>query len=240
MSEETYERDYTQTQEAKGTSVNEARYAQDFTQPINRVGKATHFLAIFLSFLPAIWLWVYFGLFPGVGNILYGWFLCLATFGIYAIVEPISFFPTLGLPGTYMAFLSGNISNMRLPVSAIAQETVGVERGTKKAELVSTLGIAGSIVLNLVFVTVGALFGAAILGALPPVIVEAFGYVSPAIFGAMFFMFIGQSVRNGIFAVSVAFVLGLLGFIPSWGQILVTIFSTIAFAMWMYNREKAK
>lgn len=238
MSEETYSRE--STQEATNAKTSEERYDQDFTQPINRVGKATHFLAIFLSFLPAIWLWVYFDLFPGVGNILYGWFLCLATFGVYAIVEPISFFPTLGLPGTYMSFLSGNISNMRLPVSAIAQDTIGVERGTKKAELVSTLGIAGSVALNLAFVTVGALFGAAILGALPPVIVEAFGYVSPAIFGAMFFMFASQNLRNGIFAAAVAFILGLLGFIPSWGQILVTIFSTIGFALWMYNREKAE
>jgi len=218
--------------------MNEEKYEKEFTQPINRIGKTTHFLAIFLSFLPAIWLWIYFGLFPGLEAILYGWFLCLVTFGIYAVVEPVSYFPTLGLPGTYMAFLSGNISNMRLPVSAITQDTLGVERGTKKAELVSTLGIAGSIVLNLVVLTIGAFFGAAILGALPPIVVEAFAYVSPAIFGAMFFMFIGQNLVVGLFALAVALVLGLVGFIPSWLQILATVFSSVVFGLWRHNQTK--
>lgn len=216
---------------------NRERYEKDFTQPIISIGRTTQFLAIILSFIPAIWLWWYFGLFPGWSSILNGWILVLSIFGVYAIVEPISYFPTLGLPGTYMSFLSGNISNMRVPASAIAQASLGVEEGTKKAELVSTIGIVGSILVNIVLITIGAVFGSAILQALPEPVVEAFTYVSPAIFGAMFFMFVLRSFTIGIFALIVAFTLGAIGIFPSWLSILVCTFSSIFFGMWLYKRE---
>lgn len=210
---------------------NKERYEEQFTQPITRIGRTCQFLAILLSFIPALWLWWYFGLFPGWSSILNGWILVLSIFGVYAIVEPISYFPTLGLPGTYLSFLSGNISNMRVPASAIAQESLGVQEGTKKAELVSTIGIVGSILLNIILITIAALFGAAILQVLPDIVVEAFSYVSPAIFGAMFFMFVLRSLIVGMFAVAVAFTLGLLGIFPAWLSILTCTFSSIIFAM---------
>ena len=62
-----------------------------------------------------------------------------------------------------MAFLSGNISNMRLPCAMVAQEVTGVKPGTKEGELMATIGIAGSIVTNLIFVTLGAIGGTLLL-----------------------------------------------------------------------------
>lgn len=218
--------------------VNNEQYKKEFTAPIIRIGRISQFIAIVLSFIPAIWLWWYFGLFPGWSSILNGWILVLSIFGVYAIVEPISYFPTLGLPGTYLSFLSGNISNMRVPASAIAQESLGVEEGTKKAELISTIGIVGSIILNIILITLGAFFGSTILQALPATIVEAFSYVSPAIFGAMFFMFVLRSFSIGIFAIVVALTLGFLGIFPEWLSILVCTFSSIFFGLWLYRREK--
>lgn len=218
--------------------VNNEQYKKEFTAPIIRIGRISQFIAIVLSFIPAIWLWWYFGLFPGWSSILNGWILVLSIFGVYAIVEPISYFPTLGLPGTYLSFLSGNISNMRVPASAIAQESLGVEEGTKKAELISTIGIVGSIILNIILITLGAFFGSTILQVLPDTIVEAFSYVSPAIFGAMFFMFVLRSFSIGIFAIVVALTLGFLGIFPEWLSILVCTFSSIFFGLWLYRREK--
>lgn len=211
-------------------------YNEHFTKPVNRYGKTSHFLALAFSFIPPIWLWVYFGLFPGWNSILNGWLLCLATYALYAVIEPISYFPTLGLPGTYLSFLSGNISNMRLPASAIAQDVLHTERGSKKAELVSTLAISGSIILNLVIITIGALFGVALLEILPNIVLEAFAYVAPAIFGAMLFMFMAKNVVLGIVGVSLAVLMAVTP-LPSWAQILVTIFGTIGFAIWWGHRK---
>lgn len=62
---------------------------------------------------------------------------------------------------------------MRVPCAVIAQESLGVEAGTKKAELVATLGIAGSIFVNVIIVTIAAPGGAALMSIFPPVVITA-------------------------------------------------------------------
>ena len=136
--------------------MSDELYEKTFTKPIIRYGRFTNLLSLVLCFLPSILVWVVYGVKPSTQDILTGWGLAASVYAIYSIVEPISYFPILGLPGTYMSFLSGNIGNVRLPTSAVTQEAVGVEPGTKKAEIVSTLGIAGSIVTNLIIVTIAA------------------------------------------------------------------------------------
>lgn len=222
------------------TNVDQ-QYSEAFTRPIIKLGRATNLGAFFLCFIPAITLYLVWGAFPGVGNIFNGWVLIASIFLLYAVVEPISFYPILGLPGTYMSFLSGNIGNMRVPVSSIAQDVIGTEPGTKQAELVSTLAIAGSIITNLI-VTSGAAFGgAALMSVMPAVIIEAFAYVSPAIFGAMFGMYFLKSPKYGVFAlILTGTMLFLLSdFLPVFLILLIAVFGTITFAM-LTDGKKSK
>jgi hypothetical protein len=216
-------------------------YEQSFTKPIIKYGRLTNLIGIALSFIPALVLYFKFDTFPGVENILSGWMLIASIYGIYAIVEPISFFPILGLPGTYMSFLAGNIGNMRVPCSAIAQESLGVTPGTKKAELVSTLGIAGSIITNMVVVTIAAIGGAALMNLFPPVIIEAFRYVSPAIFGAIFALYASKNYKYGICAlIIVGIMLLVIKVLPTYVMIPVAVFGTVAFAFKAHDVSKGK
>lgn len=216
-----------------------AQYEQNFTQPIIKYGRITNLLAFFLCFLPALTVWFVYGVFPGIENIFSGWVLIASIFLVYAVVEPISYYPILGLPGTYMSFLSGNIGNMRVPCSAIAQEAIGTTPGSKKAELVSTLAIAGSIITNLVVVTVAALGGAALMSIFPPVVVEAFKYASPAIFGAMFSMYASKNLKYGSFAfVLVMIMLLVIKVLPPFLMIPIAVFGTVMFAFKGYDNEK--
>lgn len=218
--------------------ANEQSYEQAFTKPVIRAGSATLLLAIPLCFLPVAYLWLKYGAIPPLAAILQGWFLIASVYGSWYIVEPISYFPILGMSGTYMSFLSGNIANMRVPCSAVAQEVIGVEAGTKKAEIVSTLGIAGSIITNLIVVTIAAIAGNLLISYFPPVIVSAFDYVLPAIFGALFVMFAIKFPSFGVFAIAVGiFLLGVVKVLPPWVVIPVNIFSTIAFAVYSFKRN---
>lgn len=78
---------------------------------------------------------------------------------VYYFIEPISFQPVLGIPGTYMAFLSGNISNLRVPCSSVAQQAAGVQEGTPEGAVISTVGVAVSVVVNTTILTIGVLLG---------------------------------------------------------------------------------
>lgn len=220
-------------------SEKKSNYEQSFTRPIIRYGRITNLLGIAFSFFPAAVLYFYFGAFPGLQNILTGWALIASIYGVYAVVEPISYFPILGLPGTYMSFLAGNIGNMRVPCSAIAQEAIGAEPGTKKAEIASTLGIAGSIITNMIVVTIAAIGGAALMSAFPPIVIEAFTYVSPAIFGAIFALYASKNFKYGIFAlILVGIMLQGIKVLPTYVMIPVAVFGTVAFAFATYRGDK--
>lgn len=79
---------------------------------------------------------------------------------------------------------------MRLPCSAAAQEATGVEVGTKEGSVISTLGIAGSIFVNVTILSVGVFIGVEMFQAIPePVRSSIEAYIVPSIFGAVFVQF---------------------------------------------------
>jgi general stress protein CsbA len=137
-----------------------------------------------------------------------------------------------------MSFLAGNIGNMRLPCAAVAQEALKVEPGSNKAELVATLGIAGSIITNLIVVTIAAVAGNQLFKYFPPVVIDAFGFVLPGIFGAMFAMFAIKYPKYGAFALTLVLImLGIIKILPVYVVIPVSVFSTIAFAYFSYKKQ---
>ncbi len=210
----------------------EDKYLQGFTKPIIKVGSATNLLAAALSFLPAIFIWIFYKELPSFSEIMKGWFLIASIYGVYYVVEPTSYFPVVGLPGIYMVSLAGNIANMRIPSAAVAQEAVGVEFGSKKAELVSTIGIAGSIITNLIIVSIAAITGAKIMAIVPEVVKEGLNYVSAAIYGSMFAMFIVKDLFIGSYAIGITmFMLFFLDFIPTYFMIPIAVFSSIALSI---------
>ena len=135
-----------------------------------------------------------------------------------------------------MSFLSGNISNLRLPCSAMAQEVVGAKEGTREAEIIGTMGIVGSIVVNLIGVTLAAFIGNWILGLLPEIVATAFrDYTAPAIFGAVFGQFSMRQPKLAPFALAIPLIL--LGVLkaPIWLVILASVFGTIIISRFFYK-----
>lgn len=213
------------------------KYEKEFTTPIIRYGRLTNLFAIPLCFIPSLVVWLVYGALPSTEDIITGWGLIASIYGIYAIIEPISYFPMVGIPGTYMVCLSGNISNVRIPCAAIAQESIGVKPGTKKAELVSTIGIAGSIVTNIIVVSIAAFGGATLMSIFPPIVIEAFEYVSPAIFGAMFGMVAIKNLKYGLFSSVLALIL--IHFrVKPFAIIPILVFGTIFFGFMLEKNNK--
>ena len=128
--------------------MNKEYYNKVYIPDIVKWGKITMLLGIITCFGPALVISVVYGCMPPVSAIIAGTIAQISVSGAFYIVEPISYFPILGIPGTYLTFLSGNTSNMRVPCSSVAQEAAGVEMGSDKGSVVSTIGIAVSIIVN--------------------------------------------------------------------------------------------
>lgn len=114
-------------------------YKDEYMPKINRIGKMTGYVGVILAFLPAVALAVVYGLLPKPAALLTAFVSGASAFGVLWFVEPISYFPVVGPAGTYMAFLSGNISNMRIPCASMAQVAADVEPGTEKGSVIATI-----------------------------------------------------------------------------------------------------
>jgi len=175
----------------------EGFYRTRFIPRAHRIGRVTLLVAMVVCLLPALYLSFVLGAYPGTGVILTG-FLAIAAFvGIMWVVEPISYFPVLGVCGTYMSFLSGNIGNMRMPVVISCQKAVDAEAGSRKAEVAAVVGIAVSVLVNLVFLVALVVIGAALIEVLPGPVAQAVkDYTLPALYGAVLVMFMSSATRR--------------------------------------------
>ena len=210
-----------------------------WNKPVIRVGMTTVLLAALFSFAPVVWLCISQRVLPPIGQILQSWALVAASFGALYIVEPISYYSVLGLSGTYLSFLSGNIGNMRVPCAAMALEATNTTPGTQQAEVVSTLGITGSILVNIFFTTLAAFIGAALINVLPPVIADAFkNYSAPAIFGAAFGQFAVKYPKIAVFSLGAPVLLKLFFNPPAFVLIVVAVFGSIILGRFFYQQEK--
>ncbi len=184
----------------------DAFYIGSFIPRAHRIGRLTLGTAICLCLVPALYLSFVLGAFPGIGPIMTGFLAIVAFVGIMWVVEPISYFPVLGVCGTYMSFLSGNIGNMRMPVVISCQSAIEAETGSRKAEVAAVIGIAVSVLVNLVFLAGVVLIGGALIAVLPPAIIETVkSYTLPALYGAVLVMFVKNATsRNALTGIGTA------------------------------------
>ena len=104
------------------------------------------------------------------------------------IVEFLIYTPMLGAGGSYLAFITGNLINMKIPCALNARDIVGTEAGTTENEIVSTLSIATSSLITTVVIALGVLLITPLRPVLEaPALQPAFNNVVPALFGAMAF-----------------------------------------------------
>ena len=187
--------------------MNSDFYKDEYTPKINRIGKLTGYLGVLVAFTPALVLAVVYGIVPKPAALLTAFISGASAFGVLWFVEPISYFPVVGPAGTYMAFLSGNISNMRIPCASMAQVAAEVEPGTEKGSIIATLGMAVSIIINVSVLTIGAILGSSVLAMLPDSVKAALNYLLPALFGALFVQFGMKMIKHSVIMVVIAFAL---------------------------------
>lgn len=223
-------------------------FNDEYMPKMNRIGKITSLLGVLVAFLPALVLAVVYGIVPKGTALLTAFIAGASSFGVLWFVEPISYFSVLGPIGTYMAFLSGNISNMRVPCASMAQVAAEVEPGTEQGSIISTIGMAVSIVINISVLTIGVILGSSILAMLPEAVKTALNYLLPALFGALLVQF-GMNKKVHaigilIFAVlvNVGLNLGLFTWLPGANNylgILTSVFLSIVVAVMTYGKKSA-
>ena len=158
---------------------------QAYTKNLHRIGTTCMMVLLALTFLPSLYVFLVMGEFPGWGS-LTGTLAALAGQEVMTwIMEPVMYFPMIGVAGSYICFTAGNITNMRIPCALAAQAAVGATTGTPKGDAASVFGMVGSVVVNFIALGVVIIFGNWLLSVLPEGVKVAFNYAMPAVFGSL-------------------------------------------------------
>ena len=111
-----------------------------------------------------------------------------------SIVEVITYAPMLGTGATYLAFITGNLTNLKIPCCMNARNLVGTEFGTKENEIVSTISVAISSLVTIIVIAIGVMLLVPLEPIInSPVLAPAFSTVVPALFGALGYQYIKQA-----------------------------------------------
>lgn len=213
-------------------------YNEEYLPFMIRYGRLTLSLGIIAALVPGIILSFGFSLMPPISALLASTMAIVSMSAPNYIIEPVSYSPILGIPGTYMSFLSGNISNMRLPCSIAAQKAAEVESGTEEGSIISTIGIAVSILVNISILTIGVILGGSVLSKIPAEVVEKLNLILPALFGSVFGQVFLQDKKLGLVAIVISvltIILSKQGIIPQSLVVLICVFGTILIARAMYK-----
>ncbi len=133
------------------------------------------------------------------------------VWAVSSVVEFLVYTPMLGSGGSYLAFITGNLINMKIPCAVNARDLAGVRAGTKENEIVSTLSIAVSSLVTILTLALGVLLLQPLQPLLQsPVLSPAFDNVVPALFGALAYKYYRKNLRLAVWPLlmmSVLFVL---------------------------------
>ena len=126
----------------------------------------------------------------------------LATAPMYwavAVIEVFTYIPMLGAGGSYLSFVTGNISNLKLPVALNALDQAGVGINSDEGEVVSTVAIAVSSIVTTLIIILGVILIVPLRPILSsPVLEPAFAQILPALFGGLAVVFISKNWKISI------------------------------------------
>ena len=168
----------------------------------------------------------------------------LATAPMYwavGVVEVITFIPMLGAGGSYLSFVTGNISNLKLPCALNALESNGVKAQSEEGEIISTIAIAVSSIVTTVIIVLGVILIVPLTPVLEnPVLDPAFAQLLPALFGALGVVFVSKNWKIAI--APIALMLILFMFVPAINtstvgiMVPVGVVFTLAVSFFLYKK----
>ena len=182
-----------------------------------------------------------FGAAPDWGALGVGLLATAPMYWAVGAIETVTFVPMLGAGGSYLSFVTGNISNLKLPCAINALEQNGVSANSEEGEVISTIAIATSSIVTTVIILIGVICIVPLTPILEaPILAPAFEQMLPALFGGLGVAFVSKNWKTAI--APVALMLVLFIFVPALNagtvgiMVPVSVLFTIAVARVLYRK----
>lgn len=157
-----------------------------YQDKVHRLGRTTAATALILLFLPPLVISLYYDIFPPMKNLLLGIGTVSMVYLPIAIAEFMTFTPMLGSSASYLVFVTGNLSNLKIPCALTCIENANVQPQSDEAEVIATIAVAVSSLVTTLIIIIGLIALVPLTPILEAEVLQpAFTQIVPALFGAL-------------------------------------------------------
>ncbi len=212
-----------------------------YMDSVHRDGRIWNLTMMVLLLIFPVAVCLVFNVLPDWNALLLGLVGTLPMYWAVGAIETVTYVPMLGAGGSYLSFVTGNISNLKLPCALNALEQNGVSASSEEGEVVSTIAIAVSSIVTTIVIIIGVILIVPLTPILQAdVLKPAFEQILPALFGALGVAFVSKAWKLAIAPVTLMLILFI--FIPALNSgtvgimVPVSALFTIAVGRIMYKR----
>lgn len=174
-------------------------YLEQFNRRTHVLGRIVSAITLVLLVGAPFLIGAFLGAMPDMGAVAKGFLSVGLVWTVSSVAEFLIYTPMLGAGGGYLAFITGNLINMKIPCAVNARDIVGTKTGTAENEIISTLSIATSSLVTIVVLALGVALLVPLQPVLQsPVLQPAFANVVPALFGAMAYQYFRKNVQVAV------------------------------------------
>lgn len=214
-----------------------------YTRGTHRIGRICTLVTLCLLVGAPFLMGAYLGALPDLGAVAKAFLSVGLVWTVSSVVEFLIYTPMLGAGGGYLAFITGNLINMKIPCAVNARDIVGAKTGTPENEIISTLSIATSSLVTILVLALGVL----LLTPLQPILQSealqpAFSNVVPALFGAMAYKYYRNHMNVAVAPLVLMSLLFILapGLIASTSMMIIPSGALAIGIAWLLYRKQKK
>ena len=163
---------------------NEIR--NNYYASIHKIGRSSNLIAVAMMIVIPIVMTIAYHLNLEMSSLISGCIQLCIVFVPTQLIEVLNYSAVLGSGGTYLAFVTGNVSGMKLPAAASGQRLAGVEPFSDEGEVVAVLSVGVSSLTTMLIIILGMFALTPIIPYLSdPVLSPGFNNIMPALMGGM-------------------------------------------------------
>ena len=215
----------------------------DYISKMHRYGRI--WAVITCSFILAFpfALAIIFNTWPDFGEFVTALTPIAITFWSVGIIEVLTYTPMLGVGGTYLGFVTGNLSSLKVPCALDSMQKADVKADSDEGEVISTISIATSSIVTIIIIGIGVAFLSLIYEFLQSDVLQpAFDNVLPALFGGLGVVYISRYFKIAV--LPIVLMLVLFVFVPILDSsmvgimIPVSMIVTVLYSTYLFKKNK--
>ena len=215
---------------------------QQYVNKMHLYGRVWTLLALAAIMSVPVLFSAYLDAWPAASSVFKGLAKVAPLFYITAIVEVTAYTPLLGTGGMYLSFVTGNISNLKLPCALAAMNGAKVKPNSEEGEVITTMSIAVSSIVTTVIIAACVVIFKPVLPYITnetSVFAPAFKQVLPALFGALGATYCAKNMKIAAAPLIIMTVLLIFsGTIPAGTLVPIGVIIAIAWALVLYKLKK--